>query len=192
MAALIDAVQVLSKLGFYQTIFPWLLVTALMYGMFTRFKPFGDKSGTVNIIISSVIGLIFISFVKASLFLQNVLPFITAFIIMLLFLVMIFLFVGVKEETIGEAFQQPSLYYPLIIIFLVFTFIVIPQIFPELAIGANPELASQLNYTANQKPEDVIFQQSLGIIFSPKVVGLSIMMLIFVFATYFITREQIN
>ncbi|MBI4095744.1 MAG: hypothetical protein HY438_02695 [DPANN group archaeon] len=191
MAALIDAVGILSKMGFYQTIFPWLLVTAMMYGLLTKYKMFGEKSGTINIIISSIVGLVFISFVKASLFLQNVLPFVTAFIIMLFFLMMIFLFVGVKEETIGEAFKQPSLYWPLVLIFLVFTFIVIPQIFPELAIGANPELASQLNYTANQQPQDILFQQSLGIIFSPKVVGLSIMILIFAIGTYFITREQI-
>ena len=58
MATLLDAVHVLQVWGFYTVVLPFFLVTAIIYGVLAKFKPFGERQG-VNIIISIVVGLIF-------------------------------------------------------------------------------------------------------------------------------------
>src|SRR3989338_8551630 len=134
MATLFDAITVLKDVGFYSTVFPFILIAALLYGLFARYKPFGDNK-TINSIISVVLGLFFISIFRASAFLANLVPLLTAFLLILIFLMLIFIFMGVKEDTIRDVIlKEPAGYGTLIIIFVLIFFIVFGQTFPEQGI----------------------------------------------------------
>src|SRR3989344_426282 len=114
MATLFDAITLGQELGFYSTVLPFLLIAAFTYALLAKFKTLGE-SKSINIIISVVLGLIFISFTKTSAFLQNLLPFISAMILILFFVILIFMFMGVKGETISEAMQDPAGYWTILI-----------------------------------------------------------------------------
>jgi len=194
MASLIDAVGLLKGLGFYETVFPLLLIAAIVYGLLSKFKIFGDKQ-IVNVLVATISGLIFISFAKASAFLQFAMPMITIFLIFWLFLQLVFLFIGVKEDTIAKALTKETSGY-LIPIFIVVIIVIlsIQQVFPEFSYAAAPELAPVNATAAAGTPaaaQQFAFQQAIGVIFHPTIVALSILFLILAIGVYFITREKV-
>lgn len=186
MATLFDVVTIGQQLGFYSTVLPFLLIFAFTYGLLSRFKPFGD-SKTVNGIISIVLGLIFISFTKTSAFLQNLLPFISAMLLILFFVVMIFMFMGVKGETIAEAMTDPSGYWTLIILVMLFVIIAITNVFPEFQYVARPELAPA-NFT--QTPEEKVMAASLAVLFHPTIMATVLLFFVLAVGTYVVMREK--
>ncbi len=193
MATLAEGITVLYKLGFYQTVFPFLLILALMYGLLSKTKPFGD-SKAINIIISFIVAMFFTALVRSSLFLANLLPIFTAFLVILLLVMLIFMFIGVPAENITEAIKQPAGYVTLIALFVILIFVVLSQTFPEQALIGQPELAEQYNITEpTEGREGLVYflsQQATAIILSPPILGLIILLTLFAIASYFITREK--
>jgi len=198
MATLIDAVSMLKKLGFYETVFPFILVLALIFGVLERFKPFGPNR-VVNGTVATIVALFFISITRVSSFLANLIPLITAFLIILVFLILIFMFIGVKEETIAKAiFEHSEGYGILLIIFVMLVFVVLSQVFPEQALMTQmPGAAKSLNIslypadaTASEKAAAMLSAQTGAIIFSPKIMALIAMMVTFAVAVYYIVRDK--
>ncbi len=205
MASLIDAVGLLKGLGFYETVFPFLLVTAIVYGLLSKWQIFGDKQ-IVNIIVGAVTGMIFISFVKTSQFLSYAMPMLTIFLIMFLFLFMTFLFIGVKGEDMMKAMTKETSGY-LIFIFIIIIIVVISvqQVFPEFSYASAPELAPEnatfatglegrpgAPTTVQTAAQQFAFQQAIGVIFHPTIVALVVLFMILAISVYFITRERIS
>ena len=188
MATLFDAVTIVQELGFYSTVLPFLLVFALTYGILSNFKPFGDNKA-VNMIIPIVLGLVFISFTKTSAFLQNLLPFIVAMFLILFFVIMIFMFMGVKSETIGEAMQDPAGYWIIIIMFLLFVIIAVTNVFPEFQYAARPELAPA-GYAPTQ--EQKLLSENMAVLFHPKVLATMILFFALAIGTYVVMREKVK
>lgn len=198
MATLLDALGILKTMGFYQTVFPFILVLAFTFGVLSRFKPFGDNK-YLNGVIATIVALFFISMVRASAFLASLIPMITAIFIALLFLVLIFMFMGVKEEKIAEVVTTESpAYFTLFAIFLIVVFIVLSQVFPEQAFMTQfPGLAKEMNVsiipenaTPGQEAAAILSAQAGAIIFSPTILSLIVLFLTFAIAAYFIVREK--
>jgi len=197
MATLVDALGVLKSFGVYDTVLPFLLITAGVYAMLTRYKPFGETKG-VNIIISTVIGLVFISFAKAILFINLLIPAMTVFLLLVVLAILIFTFVGIKGETIAETFKTEPMAFALIfLIFAAILYSVYSTVFPEIGLFTqNPVLAQQLNMTPGggatsiQQASTFLGFQMGQIVMSPQILGLIVMMVVFAISTYYITREK--
>ena len=198
MATLLDALGVLKTMGFYETIFPFILVMAFTFGLLSRFKVFGENK-YINAVVSTIIALFFISMVRASAFLANIVPYMTAVFIALLFLMLIFMFMGVKEEKIAEVMTTESAAYgAVMIIFVLIIFLVLSQVFPEQAFmtqfpGQAKEMGVTIfpaNATPSQRAAALLSAQAGAIIFSPKILALIVMFVTFAVATYFIVREK--
>ena len=188
MANLIDAVNITQNLGFYATVFPFLLIFAVTYGLLSKFKPFGESKG-VNVVISMVMAFIFISFTKASLLLQNLMPFISTFLLILFFLILIFMFLGVKESAIAEFVQQPEGFWAVIGVVLLSFIIAIAVVFPEFQYASSPELAPA-NYT--QTAQEKSLAQNIAIILHPTILGMLIFFFILAIGAYVIVREKVK
>jgi len=194
MATLLDAVGTLQSFGVYSTILPFLLITAVVYAVLLKYKTLGENK-TVNAIIAIVIGLVFISVARAVNFINIILPFVTIFLVMLVLVMLIFTFMGVKGETISDAITK----YPAIIFIFILIFVVIgvSQVFPETSvIIQSPETAERLNLsltepgaTPQQQGAAFLFLQFARIFASPQVLGLIILFIVFAIGAYFITRE---
>ena len=194
MATLVDAVGILQKFGFYDTVFPFILIAAGMYAMLAKYKPFGDLK-YINAIISIIIAFFFISLLRSVSFLKSIIPLITIFLIMLVLVILIFTFIGIKGDTMTEVLlTEPAAWGSVLVIFIIIMLAVISQTFPEASLTVqNPELAQQLNVTstgtAQQQASAYLFTQLFQVIFSPQILGLVVLLLVFAISTYFITRE---
>jgi hypothetical protein len=193
MATLAEGVYALHALGFYQAVFPFLLVLALMYGILSKVKPFGDNK-LVNSIVSFVVAMFFIAIARSSKFLLNLLPLITAMLLVMLLIILVFRFIGVEESQIKEVIMtEPTAYVSIIAILIIIIFIVIAQTYPENAVVSQPELLDQFNVTqeaaGSQGLANYLSQQATSIIFSPMILGVIILLVLFGVATYMITRE---
>jgi len=197
MATLVDAVGLLEKLGFYDTVFPFILIFAGTYAMLTKFKPFGEMK-SINGLIAFAIAMFFISMVRAVAFVRALMPTITIFLVMIVVALLIFTFMGIKGETISNVLTQETAgWATILLVFIIIILSVVSQVFPEASIAIqNPVLAQQLNVssasgggaTSSEQASAFLFAQTMSIIFSPMVLGMIIMLLVFGIAIYFITR----
>ena len=197
MAVLTEGINVLMKFGFYDTVFPFLLVVAVMFGMLSRYKPFGDNK-TVNIVVSTVIGFFMIYLTSVVTFLKLLIPVLTSFLTILLLLMLVFLFMGVKEQNITDAIlKEPAIPGILILLFVAIVLAVYSQATPGAQFFFQfPGLAKTSNYTlipagatAQQAQAILLRQQITNFLFSPVVFGLIALVAILGIAVYFITRE---
>jgi hypothetical protein len=198
MATLVDAVGLLQKLGFYDTVFPFILIFAGVYAMLTKYKPFGEMKA-MNGLIAFVIAMFFISMVRAVAFVRALMPTITIFLVMIVVALLIFTFMGIQGETITKVLTEETAgWATILLIFIIIILSVVSQVFPEASISLqNPVLAQQLNIsstpgsnaTSSEQAGAFLFAQTMSIIFSPMVLGMIIMLLVFGIAIYFITRE---
>lgn len=200
MATLLDAVNVLKEMGVYQTVLPFMLVTAGFYAVLTKFKPFGDMK-FVNGIVSVVAGLLFITMARAVAFINLFMPILTVFLLLIVLALVIFTFMGIKGETITEVLTKETAAWGLLLmLFIIIVLVVLSQVFPEATvIVQNPVAAQQMNLTLagpNATPQQqaaaLMFMQIMQVLFSPQVLGLIIMLVVFAVATYFITREPVK
>jgi hypothetical protein len=197
MATLLDAIGILQKAGVYATIIPFLLITAAVYALLVKFKPFGEHKW-VNGIIAFVVGLIFISMARAVEFINKFIPLFTIFLLLLVLAFLIFTFIGIKAETMSELFtKNPAATGIFVLIILILVLVVISQVFPEPTMLIQyPEEAEQLNLslvgpnaTAREQAAAFGMLQVLRIVTSPQILSLIILFATFGLATYFITRE---
>jgi hypothetical protein len=194
MATLVDAVGLLQKLGFYDTVFPFILIFAGTYAMLTKYKPFGEMK-SMNGLIAFVVAIFFISMVRAVAFVKALMPTITIFMIMIVVALLIFTFMGIKGETISKVLTEETAgWATILLIFIIIILAVVSQVFPEASTSIqNPVLAQQLNLsssgTASEQASAFLLAQTMSILFSPMVLGMIIMLLVFGIAIYFITRE---
>ncbi len=198
MATLVDALGTLKTFGLYETVFPFILILALMFGILEKFKPFGEHK-YINATIATVIALFFISMVKASKFLSNLIPVIIAMLVVLVFIVLIFMFMGVDDKTIaGVLTKESRVYGTLIIVFILLVLLSLNQVLPEQAFMTQfPGLAEDMNVTlypetatSSEKAAAILSAQAGAIIFSPKILAMIVMMITFAIAAYYIVREK--
>lgn len=192
MASLVDAFGVMDTLGFFTVVFPFLLVMTIVYGILSKIKPFGE-SPTVNIVIAVITGIIFTSLTSAVKFLNTLLPLFTGALIVIMLLLMVFLFIGIKPESIAGAIKTPAGYTIIIGVIIIFIFISLSAVDPYAYYYSHPEdipegtVIPGLN--APGTPEDLARQDMMRTLFSPAILGLIVLMLVFAGASYLITRE---
>lgn len=192
MATLLDALGVLQNIGVYAVILPFILMFALSYALFEKTKLLGENK-YVNVAIATVLAFLFIAVSTAVKFVAVFLPLVSALMLIILFIILIFRFAGVEESAITGVLAQSRGYGPIIFILILFAFLSFGQLFPEGAIASRPELGDQFNIT--QPTEGVAGLQNFlaleqtRILFSPTIMALMVMLIIFAVATYYITRE---
>lgn len=183
MATLVDVINLFKALGLYETVFPGILVFALVYGLLFKFQPFGE-SKLINSVVALVVALIFVSFINAVAFITFLIPLITAMFVVLLLVLLIFMFMGVPGETVKEAMLTPQAYAFIIILVVIFVFLALAAAFPELTVEeAVAEEAA---------PSAVAFAKFSQLFFHPVVLGLIVLLAVFAVASYFITREEVK
>lgn len=165
----------------------------IVYGILSKLKPFGE-SQSVNIVIAVIIGIVFTSVTAAVNFLNALLPLFTGALIVIMLILMIFLFIGVKPEAIAGAIKTPAGYTIIIGVILIFIFMSLAAVDPYAYYYSHPEdipegtIVPGLN--APGTADDLARQDMMRTLFSPAILGVMVLLLVFAGASYLITRDR--
>jgi len=206
MAILVSGIDLLRELGFYQVIFPLILITAATFGVLTKLGIFGESRG-LNLIISMMLGLIIISFAPAVKVLTFTLVYAMMLFSVVMFLVLIFMFMGLKMEDIANAAKTSEVYVAIFAVTIIFLIIVLSQALPEFGDATRDvqsgtvEFTNQLPYTDGNLQQGQLLQPSgspyassstvqrgISTLYDPSVLSVIIMLLVFAGATLLIQR----
>jgi hypothetical protein len=195
MASLFDALQLLENIGITQIIIPFLLITTIIYAFLVKTKIFGE-SPTINLVISASIGIIFISFRQTVEFLLGIVPMFLGLFIVILLMYMLFTFMGVTPETIGEAFTSNSVLVFIIIIMLVFVTLMLQNVVPGLSpygdvVGEEAVVTSlDTGETTSVATQRTIAGEATRTFFAPAVLGVVALLMVAAGTMYFITFQR--
>jgi len=195
MATLLDAIGILQATGFYSIVLPFILIFALTYAILEKTKLVGENK-SIHVVIAAVFGFLFVGIAEASKFVAAFLPVISVFLIIMLFIILIFKFVGFGDEDVKGAFAQSRVWGPILLVIILFAFMTYGQLYPQSSLATRPELGDQFGIDQPSEGtaglQNFLAQEQTRILFSPQIMGLIVMMIIFGLATYYITREPLK
>lgn len=176
MASMLDT----GLLQFFSPVFLFILIFAISYAILDKFEVF--KAGWTKAMISFAMGVLFLFSKDAMNFVNFVTPWFIIFIIIVMFFLMIFLFMGLKSDALGKLVSDPNVYWPVLIILFVFMAIAIVHVFGD---RASPYEASQETTEVVQNEDGtsttvVKTRESEGLktIINPKLLGSIILLII--------------
>ena len=176
MATLLDV----GLLEAFRPVFTFLFVLFIMYAILEKSKIFGDNIGT-NFIVSLVVSFLFILTPGASELINLATPWFFVLFFLIIFVVLTFMMVGVKEESIVKAFQDNLVIWVILIIAIVGVFgFAVSQVFGPTVQGIY----------GNSTSTDDGFEGQLGkILFHPRVLGMFFLLTIASFAVRLISKK---
>ena len=162
MASMMD----ISLVGNFKPIFIWIFIWATTFAVLKKTNLFGDNMG-MNTLVAFIMSTLFTLVDPMRQFIDVLTPWFVVLMVFAVFLILTFLFLGVKEETIGETISQPGTVW-FIIIFMIIIFLAVltsvwgPMVQPVTTTGG----------------EEGIMSDIILIIFNPKVLGAFILLFI--------------
>ncbi len=186
----------LETLGFFSDIFdfflPFLLVFAVTYAILLKTK-FLTEDANINAVISFAIALI-VALSGAGKFLMNLAPFMATLFIIVFFMLMIFLFFGLRVE---DVLKSKFIIALLVIVSLIFVFYVMGQMFGSglYEAGAGAAAEGNVTVTAEYTPASQATCDFTAIsggravacmISHPKVLGAIVLLGLLAIATFFV------
>ena len=207
---LVSGIELLRALGFYDVIIPGALIIASTYAVLTKLNFFTDRAG-INMVIAVTTGLIIISFSPAvkliSLFLVYSLMLFSA----IMFLMLIFAFMGVKEADFAMAAKNTTVHTAIIVGLTIIGIIVIAQSLPafgsaqttegqefgfvpiggETVTGGEELQEGNLLIADGLTGSKTTTEAGIEVIFNPSVLSVIIMFLVFAGASIVISRGKV-
>ncbi len=188
MATFLGAIEVLSSLGFYAYIFPFILIFAITYGILTSFKPFGSDQ-RVNLIVATVTGFLFISLSSAVAFMNMFMPFFMIALIIFLFVLMAFKFGGVSEETIVKTLQHPAGYGLILGVLVIIIAVTVTYTQPQIFDIVQPINESEVSPEGFALTPEALMKQTTQTLYHPTIIGIIIMFVVFAVTVYMVTHK---
>lgn len=182
-----ESIGLIQQTGFLDVILPFLLTFAIVYGMLLKMKILGEKQ-SVNAVVALVAALLVALTPGARGFLNTLFPLYTVYFILIIMMVFLFVFFGVKEQSIVGS--RPIMI--LIVAFLIILFLIslggiggeeLQQIgLSAEGLSANGSVG---DWTTRPWGEQII----LGFR-DPKVFGMIIMLVIFALGSWAIIKAS--
>jgi hypothetical protein len=196
-----SGVDVLKDLGFFEVVFPFILFSAATFGVLQKIKIFGERE-SLNAIIAIMLSLILISFTPAVKLISLVIVYATLLFSVVLFLVLIFQFMGLSMDDIASAAKQSestvAIFAALIIMLIIAVVTAIPEIQQATEPGAlTLEEVGQTGLQEGQLLSEFStggtpVQRGLATIYDPSILSVIVMLLMFSGAALLIGRPGIE
>lgn len=176
MASFLD----MGILDYFAPAFVWLLVFGILFAILEKTKVFGEKSG-INSLVAFSISILFLLTPDLVSIVKVITPWFTILFIFILMIVLLFLFVGVKETEIAGAFSERGMVWIILLIAFVIFFYALTQVY-----GAQIQT---IYGGADAGPDANISQQVGKILFHPRILGMVILLVIASQAVRFISSS---
>lgn len=127
MATILDS---LGFLEFFLPVFSFLFIFVIMYAVLDKFKLMGENK-TVKFIAALSIALLFL-FSKGVLdFVSFVTPWFVVLVILALFILSLFMFMGAKEKDMEDVVKNPVVYWTILVIIIILLIAAIGTVFSD-------------------------------------------------------------
>ena len=155
---------------YFLPIFSFIFIFTLVFAILEKTKILGSDTTGLNSIIAFVMGLLFVLTPQAVAIVNFLVPWFIVIIFFILFIVVIFMFMGVPADTIREVAQGSAFTYTIVTVSIILLIIAIGIVWGEQLSGI---------YTEQQSGEGGSFAVTVGkILFHPKVLGAAFLLLI--------------
>ena len=167
--------ETLSFVEFFLPLFGFLFILVLMYAILDKFKLMGDNKW-VKWIASFSIALVFLFTQGALEFVNFITPWFVVLVVVSLFILSLFLFLGVKEGELSSAIKTPTVYWTIIILVLVLLFSAVAFVFGDFF---SPY---------KDQPDKQVTTEGLKTFTHPRVLGALFLLVVSAFMVRFIAQ----
>ncbi len=171
------------QLGFlsdFSNLFLVILMFVLAYALLTKTKILGDNNA-MNAIAAAMFAFLIAISPAARELIKIVTPAFSFFVFVIVTIVVLFMFIGVKNDTIVGAFRDPAVYWFIIVVFVLFLLYAGTVVYGEQIRG--------LTTTTGGEVQDNVVASAGKVIFHPKVLGGILILAVIAFAIRYLVVE---
>lgn len=165
MASILD----IGLLDYFVPVFVFLLIFAILFALLEKIPIFGKNRG-LNAMIAFAIAFLFILTPDMLGIVKIITPWFTILFVFVILIVMLFMFVGVKEESITSVFTDKGNVWIIVVICLVILIYALTQVY-----GAQIQT---IYGGTNATDSSTVTGQVGKIIFHPRVLGMLLLLVI--------------
>ena len=174
MATLLDA----NIIGLIAPIIIFLFIMLVSFAVLDKFKLMGENKA-LHALVAFCIGVLFLFSKTAVGVVIAATPWFVVMIVLGMFIISLFLFLGVKEESLGVALKEPKVYWTILLIIIIFLVVVITNVYK----ANNPVDESTTSGSPNE---------GINALVNPKVLGAVVLLVIAAFAVSFISESLVT
>ena len=172
-------------LRYFDIIFPFILVLAIIFAVLQK-KKFISENLSINAIIAVVFAFLVILSDAAVQIINFMIPWLTVTIVFAILLLLVFQVVGLKEEKLPNVVKDKAVYWAILAIGIVIMVAAFGSVFGQSLTEVAFEGGTVVDSGTTTGSGD--FQSNIyAIIFNTKVLGLMVLFVIAVFATFLLT-----
>ena len=182
MATVLD----INILSYFIPVFIFLFVFTIFFAILQKTKLLGSNAG-VDALIAFSVAMLFMFVSDARQLITVITPWLVIMLVIIMSLMMIFMFLGVKAETISDAMSESGTVWTVLIILIIGLIIAFTQVFgskiASITQGSFPATSSEevtgTTGTTTTAGGSQHFLVTVGsIVFSPKILGMFLLLII--------------
>ena len=184
MASFLDT----GLLEYFLPAFTFLFIFVITYAVLDKFKLLGENKG-VKLIAAFSIAILFLFSTDALQFVNFITPWFIVLVIIAMFLIALFMFMGVKEKTMVEAVGKGEVVWPIIIISIILLIISLVHVFGHVESPYEGGVTGPGETTVSDGTGDKTREsESLKTLVNPKILGALFLLIIATFAIKYISE----
>jgi len=191
MATILD----INLLQYFIPVFIFLFVFILFFAVLQKTKVLGGNSG-MDALVSFSVAMLFMFVSEARQLITVITPWLVILLVIFMSFMLIFMFMGVKAETIADTFSESGNVWTIVIILIIGLIIAFTQVFgskiASITQGPYPvETGAEQTTTQPTQQGSQHFLVTVGsIVFSPKILGMFLLLIIASQAIRLISAED--
>src|SRR3989338_166746 len=124
--------QNLGFLEFFLPVFSFLFIFALVYAVLDKFKLMGENKW-LKLIASFSVALLFLFSKDTLRFVEFITPWFVVLVVLALFILSLFMFMGLKEGDVEKTVKDPVVYWTVLVIIIILLIVAVGEVFSGLA-----------------------------------------------------------
>lgn len=180
MATILD----IGILNYFIPVFIFLFVFTLFFAILQKTKLLGANAG-IDALVSFSIAMLFMFVSEARQMITVIAPWLVILLVILMSLLLVFMFLGVKAETISDAMSESGTVWTILIILVIGLIIAFTQVFGQkiASITQGPYVPTSPEEVTGTTTQPAGGQQHFlvtvgSIVFSPKILGMFLLLII--------------
>jgi len=188
MASIMD----IGILEYFLPVFTFLFILVVAYALLDKFKLLGDNKG-LKLIASFSIAILFLFSTDALEFINFITPWFLVLVVITLFLIALFMFMGVKEDAMVKAVGSSTVIWTVIVIAGILLIVALVNVFGGVlspydeggAVDSESTIVTDSSGGTSQRTRET---ESLSTLTNPKILGALFLLIIAALAIHTVSK----